>query len=210
MTLFRRLAMLALAAVAVAGCSREKADDRIVLGFSQIGAESEWRTANTESIKSAAITSNIDLRFADAQQKQENQIKALRSFIAQKVDVIAFSPVVATGWDNVLHGSPRRRHSRDPHRSRRDQRSIAVRRFPRFGLRRRRSKGSPLGHGEIQGHPGRREHRRTAGHRGCRARQRSQEGVRGNHRRRSALAGSFARRRETSRAPRARRRWKPS
>jgi ABC-type sugar transport system substrate-binding protein len=104
MTLFRRLAMLALAAGALvaAGCAREKADDRIVLGFSQIGAESEWRTANTESIKAAAITSNIDLRFADAQQKQENQIKALRSFIAQKVDVIAFSPVVATGWDTVL------------------------------------------------------------------------------------------------------------
>jgi simple sugar transport system substrate-binding protein len=100
----RRLAGLAvsLIALAAAGCTRETADDRIVLGFSQIGAESEWRTANTESIKAAAATSNIDLRFADAQQKQENQIKALRSFIAQKVDVIAFSPVVATGWDTVL------------------------------------------------------------------------------------------------------------
>jgi len=85
-----------------AGCGGGKKDDRIVLGFSQIGAESEWRTANTESIKSAATTMNIDLRFADAQQKQENQIKALRSFIAQKVDVIAFSPVVETGWDTVL------------------------------------------------------------------------------------------------------------
>ena len=83
-------------------CSREQKDERIVLGFSQIGAESEWRTANTESIKEAAATMNIDLRFADAQQKQENQIKALRSFIAQKVDVIAFSPVVETGWDTVL------------------------------------------------------------------------------------------------------------
>ena len=85
-----------------AGCGGGRKDDRIVLGFSQIGAESEWRTANTESIKSAAATMNIDLRFADAQQKQENQIKALRSFIAQKVDVIAFSPVVETGWDTVL------------------------------------------------------------------------------------------------------------
>jgi len=85
-----------------AGCGGGRKDDRIVLGFSQIGAESEWRTANTESIKSAATTMNIDLRFADAQQKQENQIKALRSFIAQKVDVIAFSPVVETGWDTVL------------------------------------------------------------------------------------------------------------
>ncbi|HEY6124856.1 MAG TPA: ABC transporter substrate-binding protein [Steroidobacteraceae bacterium] len=104
MMFIRRIVILAVAtgALAAAGCSREKVDDRIVLGFSQIGAESEWRTANTESIKSAALTSNIDLRFADAQQKQENQIKALRSFIAQKVDVIAFSPVVATGWDTVL------------------------------------------------------------------------------------------------------------
>jgi simple sugar transport system substrate-binding protein len=104
MKFFRQLAVLAVSAglLAAMGCSREKADDRIVLGFSQIGAESEWRTANTESIKAAAATSNIDLRFADAQQKQENQIKALRSFIAQKVDVIAFSPVVSTGWDTVL------------------------------------------------------------------------------------------------------------
>jgi simple sugar transport system substrate-binding protein len=91
-----------LAALALASCSREPKDERIVLGFSQIGAESEWRTANTESIKSAAATMNIDLRFADAQQKQENQIKAIRTFIAQKVDVIAFSPVVETGWDTVL------------------------------------------------------------------------------------------------------------
>jgi ABC-type sugar transport system substrate-binding protein len=104
MTIFRSLVVTTLALVfGLAGCGRQKdADDRIVLGFSQIGAESEWRTANTESIKAAALTSNIDLRFADAQQKQENQIKALRNFIAQKVDVIAFSPVVATGWDTVL------------------------------------------------------------------------------------------------------------
>jgi simple sugar transport system substrate-binding protein len=91
-----------LALAGLAGCGSGKQDDRIVLGFSQIGAESEWRTANTESIKSAAATMNIELKFADAQQKQENQIKAIRSFIAQKVDVIAFSPVVETGWDTVL------------------------------------------------------------------------------------------------------------
>jgi ABC-type sugar transport system substrate-binding protein len=89
--------------VALVACSGgDPGHDRIVLGFSQIGAESEWRTANTESIKSAATAMDIDLRFSDAQQKQENQIKALRSFIAQKVDVIAFSPVVETGWDAVL------------------------------------------------------------------------------------------------------------
>ncbi len=74
----------------------------IVLGFSQIGAESEWRTANTTSVQSAAADAGITLRFSDAQQKQENQIKALRSFIAQRVDVIAFSPVVETGWETVL------------------------------------------------------------------------------------------------------------
>lgn len=93
----------------LAGCSSSKqetaakpADKKIVLGFSQVGAESEWRTANTESIKASAQTAGIDLKFSDAQQKQENQIKALRSFIQQKVDVIAFSPVVETGWDAVL------------------------------------------------------------------------------------------------------------
>jgi ABC-type sugar transport system substrate-binding protein len=78
------------------------AQKKIVLGFSQVGAESEWRTANTESIKAAAKDAGIELKFSDAQQKQENQIKAIRAFIAQKVDVIAFSPVVESGWDNVL------------------------------------------------------------------------------------------------------------
>jgi simple sugar transport system substrate-binding protein len=76
--------------------------EKIVLGFSQIGAESEWRSANTASIKDTAAKEGIDLKFSDAQQKQENQIKALRSFIAQKVDVIAFAPVVESGWDTVL------------------------------------------------------------------------------------------------------------
>jgi ABC-type sugar transport system substrate-binding protein len=75
---------------------------RIVMGFSQIGSESDWRAANTVSIKAEAQKRGVDLRFADAQQKQENQIKALRSFIAQKVDIIAFSPVVETGWEPVL------------------------------------------------------------------------------------------------------------
>ena len=78
------------------------AQKKIVLGFSQVGAESEWRTANTDSIKSAAAEAGIELKFSDAQQKQENQIKAIRSFIAQKVDVIAFSPVVESGWETVL------------------------------------------------------------------------------------------------------------
>jgi ABC-type sugar transport system substrate-binding protein len=92
-----------IAAVAAAGFPMSVlAQNKIVLGFAQIGAESEWRTANTESIKSSAKDAGIELKFSDAQQKQENQIKALRSFIAQKVDVIAFSPVVESGWGTVL------------------------------------------------------------------------------------------------------------
>lgn len=78
------------------------ADKEIVLGFAQVGAESGWRTANTKSVQDSAKDSGIDLKFSDAQQKQENQIKAIRSFIQQKVDVIAFSPVVESGWDTVL------------------------------------------------------------------------------------------------------------
>ncbi|HUQ11225.1 MAG TPA: ABC transporter substrate-binding protein [Steroidobacteraceae bacterium] len=96
-----KLLLLLLSALAV-GCSSKDEDQRIVLGFSQIGSQGAWRLANTESIKSAAATSNIDLRFSDAQQKQENQIAALRQFIADKVDAIAFAPVVATGWEPVL------------------------------------------------------------------------------------------------------------
>jgi galactofuranose transport system substrate-binding protein len=100
----RRTAVTALAAAALsAGLPLSAlAQKKIVLGFAQIGAESEWRTANTESIKAAAAEAGIDLKFSDAQQKQENQIKAIRSYIAQKVDVIAFSPVVESGWDTVL------------------------------------------------------------------------------------------------------------
>jgi galactofuranose transport system substrate-binding protein len=93
----------AIAALAAAGLPLPLfAQGKIVLGFSQVGAESEWRTANTESIKSSAKEAGIELKFSDAQQKQENQIKAIRSFIAQKVDVIAFSPVVQSGWGPVL------------------------------------------------------------------------------------------------------------
>lgn len=76
--------------------------DKIVMGFSQVGAESGWRTANTKSIQDSAREAGIELKFSDAQQKQENQIAAIRSFIAQKVDIIAFSPVVESGWDAVL------------------------------------------------------------------------------------------------------------
>ena len=74
----------------------------MILGFSQIGSESAWRTRNTESIFEAAAENDIQILFDDAQQKQENQLKAIRSFIVYQVDVIAFVPIVEDGWDNVL------------------------------------------------------------------------------------------------------------
>ena len=99
----------AFCAMALAACSgggseggQAAGGGAITVGFSQVGAESEWRTANTRSVKEALAAPEFRLKFSDAQQKQENQIKALRSFIAQKVDVIAFSPVVESGWETVL------------------------------------------------------------------------------------------------------------
>jgi len=74
----------------------------LILGFSQIGAESAWRNCNTRSVRDAAAENGVQLLFENAEQKQENQIKAIRSFIAYQVDVIAFVPIVTDGWDNVL------------------------------------------------------------------------------------------------------------
>jgi simple sugar transport system substrate-binding protein len=109
--------MLAVALVALIGCKQESAPKaepsaggaappaaakKLVVGFSQVGAESAWRTAETKSIRSEAEKRGVDLKFADAQGKQASQIQALTSFIAQKVDVIVLAPVVETGWDVVL------------------------------------------------------------------------------------------------------------
>jgi simple sugar transport system substrate-binding protein len=77
-------------------------DHRIVLGFAQVGKESDWRLADTESIKTAAREAGIELLFRDGEQRQENQIKAIREFIAKRVDVIAFSANVESGWGEVL------------------------------------------------------------------------------------------------------------
>ena len=99
----RRSVLSAIAAGLVVGSlALPTSASALTLGFAQVGAESEWRTANTVSIKDAAKAAGITLKFSDAQQKQENQIKAIRSYIAQKVDIIAFAPVVTTGWDTVL------------------------------------------------------------------------------------------------------------
>ena len=83
--------------------SSKKETSEINIGFSQVGAESDWRVANTKSMKSALTAKNgFKLSFADAQQKQENQTKAVREFITQGVDVIAIAPVTETGWETVL------------------------------------------------------------------------------------------------------------
>ena len=112
----RLLALLAILCLALTGCaarpnpkaeteeSEQKApsSDAVLLGFSQLGWESAWRLANSESIKAAAELAGVSLMYDNAEQKQDRQIKAIRSFIAYQVDVIAFSPIIETGWDNVL------------------------------------------------------------------------------------------------------------
>ncbi|MCC6727765.1 MAG: ABC transporter substrate-binding protein [Chthonomonadales bacterium] len=109
------LALLAPAAAALAGCGPRAAapgapgaaGKALTVGFSQIGAESSWRTAETESIRSEAARRRVDLKFSDAQQKQENQIRAVRAFIAQSVDAIILAPVVESGWEPVLREAKR-------------------------------------------------------------------------------------------------------
>src|SRR5262245_5232935 len=101
------LALLTLLTLFV-GCSEGPRDDAaeretpLVLGFSQVVAEANWDTANAASIRDAARDAGIELRLEDARRSQENQVAALRSFIEQPVDVIAFSPVVQSGWEAVL------------------------------------------------------------------------------------------------------------
>lgn len=86
-----------------AGGSSESGSDVITVGFSQVGAESDWRTANSESMKSTFSEENgYKLIFDDAQQKQENQITAIRNFIQQEVDYIVLAPATESGWDSVL------------------------------------------------------------------------------------------------------------
>jgi len=91
---------LVFAGLAVTPAAHAQA--KLVIGFAQTGSESGWRTAFTDSMKAEATKEGIDLKFSDGQQKQEIQIAAIRSFIAQKVDGILLAPIVETGWDAVL------------------------------------------------------------------------------------------------------------
>jgi simple sugar transport system substrate-binding protein len=100
-SLFKSIVALASLAAAVAAPAALK------IGFAQTGAESDWRTANSESMKAEAAKRGIDLKFSDGQGKQENQIRAVKSFITQGVDVIVIAPIVETGWDPVLREAKR-------------------------------------------------------------------------------------------------------
>lgn len=103
MTIISKLAIAASLVTALTSVSVAQENLKgLTIGFSQIGSESGWRAAETSVTKQEAEKLGIDLKFADAQQKQENQIKAIRGFIAQGVDGILVAPVVATGWEDVL------------------------------------------------------------------------------------------------------------
>jgi ABC-type sugar transport system substrate-binding protein len=96
-----------LTAALASGCSDSPGRDtpggeRVVLGVSQVVSGANWDAANKESILDAARVAGIELRLADSQRSQEKQRAALRAFVKQRVDVIAFSPVVETGWEIVL------------------------------------------------------------------------------------------------------------
>lgn len=84
------------------GIKQKKTYKDLIVGYVQLGDESDWRSANTASVKEAAAQLGVELRFSNAQQKQENQIQAIRSLIAQKVDVIGVAPIVETGWVAVF------------------------------------------------------------------------------------------------------------
>jgi simple sugar transport system substrate-binding protein len=93
--------------VAAAALHAQAPKKTLKMGFAQTGAESAWRTANTLSMKTEAEKRGIDLKFSDGQGKQENQIRAVRSFITQGVDAIIIAPIVSTGWDPVLREAKR-------------------------------------------------------------------------------------------------------
>jgi simple sugar transport system substrate-binding protein len=98
----KKLVAVALTLLMVLSATVVLAEEPLVVAFSQIGQESDWRTANTDDINAAIEAAGWTLVYDDAQQKQENQVRALRNFISQDVDYILFTGVVNTGWEEVL------------------------------------------------------------------------------------------------------------
>lgn len=107
----RQILLIAIGlSILLSGCANQApptsevtGDQPIVVGFSQVGAESEWRVANTESMKATLSEANgYELIFDDARNMQENQIRAIRTFIQQDVDYIVVSPRVVMGWNSIL------------------------------------------------------------------------------------------------------------
>lgn len=117
LSLLRPLFASAVLLLGLSGCGKSGSETtaaggatpgkKLTVGFAQTGAESAWRTANTNSMRDEAERRGIELKFADGQSKQENQIRAVRSFIAQGVDAIVIAPIVETGWDPVLREAQR-------------------------------------------------------------------------------------------------------
>lgn len=102
-TLLLACILLMAASCAAPPPEEESAEDRkVMLGFAQLGFESGWRVGNTRDILDAADRAGIQIMYRNANMRQEEQIKAIRSFIAYQVDVISFSPIVESGWDIVL------------------------------------------------------------------------------------------------------------
>src|SRR5207249_666933 len=102
--LIQALLAAAMAVTAFSAAAAEKVDTskKLTVGFPQIDENQPWRTAESDSFKSEAANYNIDLKYVNAEDSQANQIKALRSFIAQGVDAIILPPRVETGWDPIL------------------------------------------------------------------------------------------------------------
>lgn len=113
LTFLKTFVGLSAASLLFTGCGKStdsassEGGSGLTVGFAQTGAESAWRTANTNSMRNEAGKRGIELKFADGQSKQENQIRAVRSFIAQGVDAIVIAPIVETGWDPVLREAKR-------------------------------------------------------------------------------------------------------
>lgn len=92
-----------LFALVIPSTYAQEAGEGLTIGFSQIGSESAWRTSFTEAVQAEAAERGINLLFSDAQQSQENQIAAIRAWLAQgDVDAIILAPVIESGWDDVL------------------------------------------------------------------------------------------------------------